>query len=339
MRDGIRSLARAGLAGLLLAASPVLAQTSLDLRDTDIRAFIADVAKVTGASFVIDPRVQGNVSVVSDKPLGRNAYFELFLATIRANGFVAVPTGSGQYRIQPAEAGAGGGPAASGTAGRFSTIVIPLNHVDATSAVEALRPVLGRNGTAAANRAGNAVIVTDFADNLAKVRQTLDALDRDRAANQLVTLKNAGAREVAQALDQLVRRSRGSDTQAPSVSLVAIDSANSIAIRGEASQVARMAALAQDLDKRAAEGSETRVIFLNHADAGSVLPVLQTLVGQTPTAPPPGRDPALAALAGTPFGAQAAAASSIMSAARSRWKRSSSRSPTRSPGNWGCSGW
>ncbi len=307
MRDGIRSLARAGLAGLLLAASPVLAQTSLDLRDTDIRAFIADVAKVTGASFVIDPRVQGNVSVVSDKPLGRNAYFELFLATIRANGFVAVPTGSGQYRIQPAEAGAGGGPAASGTAGRFSTIVIPLNHVDATSAVEALRPVLGRNGTAAANRAGNAVIVTDFADNLAKVRQTLDALDRDRAANQLVTLKNAGAREVAQALDQLVRRSRGSDTQAPSVSLVAIDSANSIAIRGEASQVARMAALAQDLDKRAAEGSETRVIFLNHADAGSVLPVLQTLVGQTPTAPPPGRDPALAALAGTPFGAQAAA--------------------------------
>lgn len=307
MTDGIRKLARAGLAGLVLAASPLLAQTSLDLRDTDIRAFIADVSKVTGASFVIDPRVQGNVSVVSDKPLGRNAYFELFLATIRANGFVAVPTGSGQYRIQPAEAGAGAGPAASAAAGRFSTVVIPLSHVDATSAVEALRPVLGRNGTAAANRAGNAVIVTDFADNLARVRQTLQELDRDRAANQLVTLKNAGAREVAQALDQLVRRSRGSDTQGPTVSLVAIDSANSIAIRGEASQVARMAALAQDLDKRAAEGSETRVIFLNHADAGSVLPVLQTLVGQTPTPAPPARDPTLAALAGTPFGAQAAA--------------------------------
>jgi general secretion pathway protein D len=88
--------------------------------------------------------------------------------------------------------------------------------------------------------------------------------------------------------------------------VVAIDSANSLAIRGEASQVAKIAALARELDTRASEGSETRVLFLSHADAGAVLPVLQTLVGQTPTPVPPARDPTLAALAGTPFAANAA---------------------------------
>ncbi|MCS6987415.1 MAG: type II secretion system secretin GspD [Sphingomonadaceae bacterium] len=288
---------RALLAPLFLAlALAARAQTTLDLRDADIRAFIADVAKVTGASFVIDPRVQGTVSVVSDRPLSRQAYFELFLATLRAHGFVAVPTGAGQYRIQPAEAGAG-------ATGRFTTAVIPLAHIDAASAVESLRPVLSRNGTAAPNRAGNAVIVTDFADNVARARQTLAAIDRDRAAAEVVTLKDAPAREVAQALDQLIRRSRGPDGQGPTVALVAVESANAIAIRGEAGQVARLAALARDLDRRAAEGGETRVIFLNHADAGSILPVLQTLVGQPPAPAQAPRDTTLAALAGTPFGA------------------------------------
>ena len=86
-------------AALALPAAPLLAQATINLRDADIRAFIDDVARVTGSSFVIDPRVQGKVSVVSEKPLGRAQYFELFLATLRANGYVAVPTGNGQYRV------------------------------------------------------------------------------------------------------------------------------------------------------------------------------------------------------------------------------------------------
>ena len=190
---------RAAVAAMALAtAMPSLAQTTVNLREADIRAFIDDVARVTGATFVIDPRVQGKVSVVSEKPLGRSQYFELFLATLRANGYVAVPAGTGQYRIQPAEAGAG----AAGA--RFSTAVIPLTNIDAQQAVDSLRPVLSRNGSASANRAGNAVIVTDFADNIGRARQVLRDVDRDRSTTQVVQLRNAGARDLATSLQQLV---------------------------------------------------------------------------------------------------------------------------------------
>lgn len=292
------------LAALWLAALPLLppaaaaAQVTVNLRDADIRAFIDDVARVTGASFVIDPRVQGKVSVVSERPLGRNQYFELFLATLRANGFVAVPTGTGQYRIQPAEPGAGVG-AAGGA--RFSTAVIPLTNIDAQAAVESLRPVLSRNGSAAANRTGNAVIVADFADNIARARQVLREIDRDRTTTQVVPLRNAGARDLAQSLQRLVTQpGGGADGQAvQAVSIVPIDASNSLAIRGEATQVRRVAELARDLDRRGA-GSESRVIFLQHADAAAVLPVLQQLVGQAPT--PVGSAAAGPSLAGTPFG-------------------------------------
>jgi general secretion pathway protein D len=276
--------------------APAAAQTMVNMRDADIRAFIDDVARATGATFVIDPRVQGKVSVVSDKPLGRTQYFELFLATLRANGFVAVPTGTGQYRVQPAEAGAGA------IGGRFATAVIPLTNIDAQQAVDSLRPVLSRNGTASANRAGNAVIVADFADNIARARQVLREIDRDRSTTEVVQLRNAGARDLAQSLQQLVRQPGGSaeGQVASQVSVVPVDASNAVAIRGEAAQVARIAKLARDLDARAAGGSESRVIFLQNADAAAIMPVLQQLMGQQPT--PVQGSGQLQGLAGTPFG-------------------------------------
>jgi general secretion pathway protein D len=284
----------AALALLSAPCGPVAAQATLNLRDADLRAFIGDVAKVTGSSFVIDPRVQGKISVVSDRPLDRAAYFELFLATLRANGFVAVPMGNGQYRVQPAEPGATAGGAGST---RFTTAVLPLTAIDAQAAVEALRPILSRQGAAAANKAGNSVIVTDFADNIGRARAVLREIDRDRSASEVVSLENAGAREMAQSLAALM--GPGESGRA-AVGVVPVDAANAIAIRGEPGQVARIAAMARDLDRRAATGSEVRVIFLQQADAAAVLPVLQQLMGQQPAASAAGA--AGSGLAGTPFG-------------------------------------
>lgn len=294
---------RAALAALAIAlgpapVAPVLAQASINLRDADIRAFIDDVARVTGATFVIDPRVQGKVSVISERPLDRSQYFELFLATLRANGFVAVPTGTGQYRVQPAEAGAG-----SAAGARYATAVIPLVNIDAQQAVESLRPVLSRNGSASANRAGNAVIIADFADNIARARAVLREIDRDRTTTQIIQLRNAGARDLAQSLQRLLQQpGEGAATVA---NIVAIDASNSIAIRGEAAQVQRLAVMVRDLDRSAAGGADTRVIFLQNADATAIMPVLQQLTGQSPT-PAPGAA-AAPSLAGTPFGGGQAA--------------------------------
>jgi general secretion pathway protein D len=274
--------------------APVLAQATINLRDADIRAFIDDVARVTGTSFVIDPRVQGKVSVVSDKPLGRTQYFELFLATLRANGYVAVPTSSGQYRIQPAEAGAGA------TGARYATAVIPLTNIDAQQAVDSLRPVLSRNGTASANRAGNAIIVADFADNISRARTILQQIDKDRSVTQVVTLRNSGARDLAQSLQQLVRQPGEGNATTGTVSIVPIDTSNAVAIKGEAAQVKRIADMARDLDRKAAGGSESRVIFLQNADAAAIMPVLQQLMGQAPTATASAASGP--SLAGTPFG-------------------------------------
>ena len=127
----------------LALASPAQAQYSLNVRDADIRAFIQDAAKVTGRSFIVDQRVQGKVSVVTDRPLSRSEYFEVFLSTLRANGLVAVPASGGSFRVQPLE-GAAAQPSRVGrpaSANSLVTEIFRLRSVDATSAAETVRPL------------------------------------------------------------------------------------------------------------------------------------------------------------------------------------------------------
>ncbi len=260
-----------------LAAS---AQQTLNVRDADIRAFIQDAARVTGRTFIIDSRVQGKVSVVTDRPLSRSEYFEIFLSTLRANGLVAVPAPGGAYRIQPSD-GAAGQPSSVGrvaSRNQFVTEIFRLRSIDAASALDTLRPLVSKEGTVTANRAGNSIVVADYADNIARIRQILNQIDRDSAATQMVALKNAGAREVATSLQALM--AGGAEGGAPGATVVAVDASNSIAIRGQPGAVARLTQLARDLDRQAASGTEIRVYWLEHADAEKLMPVLQQLLGQ-----------------------------------------------------------
>ena len=279
------------LAAALALASGAAAQTTLNVRDADIRAFIADAAKVTGRTFIIDSRVTGKVTVVTDHPLSRSEYFEIFLSTLRANNLVAVPAANGTLRIQPID-NAAQQPSRIGAAGAnrnsFVTEIIRLRVVDAQSALDTVRPLVSQQGSVSANRAGNSLVVVDFADNIRRVREVLRRLDNDSASTRVIALRNASAREVAAALQGLAgggQANGGGVTPGATVSIVAVEGSNSVALRGDPGTVSRLAQVAADLDARARNGTEIKVVFLENADAEQLLPVLQQLVGQTPDQP------------------------------------------------------
>ncbi len=291
------ALALALAATSLAPVAPASAQYVLNLREADVRAFIQDASRVTGRTFIIDPAVQGRVSVVTERPLSRSEYFELFLSTLRANGYVAVPAAGGALRVQPVAGASSSAPLGAsqrtGPSG-FVTEIFRVRRVDAAAAVETLRPLVSRDGSITAGR--GSIIVSDFADNVRRVRAALSQIDVDSGVTRLIGLDNAGAREIAAALRELA--SEG-------VSVVPVDSANSIALRGDPASVAQLATIAHELDARAASGSEIRVVFLEHADAEQLLPVLQTLLGQTATQPatsprPAARNPSGRSTSGGP---------------------------------------
>jgi general secretion pathway protein D len=277
-----KSLIHFAALGALVLAQPVAAQYLLNVRDADIRAFVQDAARVTGKTFIVDSRVQGKVSVVTDRPLSRSEYFEVFLSTLRANGLVAIPIRSGGFRIQQADGAAsqptrvGGSNTAS--ASQFVTEVFRLRSIDATAAVETLRPLVSREGSVTANKNANSLVVADYADNVRRMRDLLRQIDRNTDASQIVELDNAGAREIATSLQTLAGQGAGENGRPP-LAVVSFDSSNSIGLRGDPVLVSRFAALARDLDKRAESGAEIRVYNLQHADAGTLLPTIQALIG------------------------------------------------------------
>lgn len=319
---------RLSLIAAMALATAAPAQQVLNLRDADIRAFIQDAARVTGRTFIIDQRVQGKVSVVTDRPLSRSEYFEVFLSTLRANGLVAVPVGNGSFRVQPVE-GAAAQPGRVGSSGAarnsFITEIIRLRAIDAAQAVETVRPLVSREGSVTANAAANSLVVADYADNVRRVKQVLARIDNDSADTRVIPLRNAGAREIATSLQTLANVGGPRGT----VAISPIDSSNSIALRGDTRAVARFAEIIADLDKRAAAGSEIRVVFLQHADAEKLLPVLQTLVGQTPSITPQVVSTGSSGSSRTMPGAQAPVVSPSVSAAPAA--QGSSGGPSRAP--------
>jgi general secretion pathway protein D len=269
-----------------LATTPALALTvpqsgqTLNVQGADIRAFIQDIARSTGRTFIVDPGVTGTVTVSSDRNLSRAQLFEVFLSTLRANGLVVTPTSSGAYRISPAQ-GAAQGPSTVGNE-RFATEVFQLRNIDAASAAETIRPLVGAQGQVLANPGANSVVVADFADNLARIRALIGRIDVDRTGFEVVTLENSSAREIAAVL-QSVLAPPGGQPGSGMVSVTPVESSNSVVLRGDPSAIARVRPLVDDLDRRALSADDVKVVFLEHANAEQLLPVLQQIVGQQVT--------------------------------------------------------
>ena len=295
---------------LALAAQPApfaFAQSGAGVtaQDADIRAFIQDVARATGTTFIIDPAVQGSVSITRDVAMDESELLGVLLAVLRANGLVAVSAGPGAYRVVP-DAQAVQSPGGGHGASAFTTQVLPLSTVDARIAAETLKPLVGRGGVVIPTPQGNALLVADYADNIRRIRGLVAQIDSDTAGIDTVTLRNSSAREVAATVNQLFG---GGEGRGGPLSIQAVEGSNSIVVRGAPSAVQRVVQTILELDRRAERTGGVRVVRLQHASAEQLLPVLQQLVGQAPD----GED-AGGAVAASAAGAAEATTAQVISA-------------------------
>ena len=282
------------LSAVTLASPGAFAQEgvqSINVQSADIRAFIQDVSKATGRTFIIDPRVQGTVTIAGGDPMPDDQMLDVFFTTLRAHGYVAVPTSAGAWRILPDEEAAQQ-PSGSGDE-RFVTQVIRLKSKSAGSIVGIIQPLLGRGGKVNATQNSNTIVITDFADNVRRLTNLVGELDRDTDRIEVLTLQNSRASVLATALRDIVGMGGEGDKSFAAASFTAVDASNSLVMRGPAETVARLKEVAMLLDEQAKPNGDTRVIFLQHADAGKIVELLQTIVDQpvTRSAGQPGSAP------------------------------------------------
>ncbi len=292
-----------------LTATPQQAPVSLNVQNADIRAFIQDVGRATGTTFLVDPRVQGTVSLSNDAPMSPSELLSVLVALLRANGLVAVPSGHGIYRVVPDEGAAQQPASLGGGLAGFTTQVFRLRHIDAKAAAEAVRGLVSRGGVVTPAPGGGSLLVADYADNLRRLRQLVTQIDVDNNRAEVVRLRNSSARELAGVVNGMYGSA--------GINAMPVETSNALMLRGEPRLVAEVRQIVRDLDDGSADAGDVRVVRLQHASAEELLPVLQQVIGQEDGSPPvavaPAANvplmapPASLSAQGTP--AQAAAAS------------------------------
>lgn len=193
------------LALMALSLSPVQAaeeKVTLNFVNSDIESAVKAAGLITGKNFIIDQRVKGTINIVSTQPVSRDLVYPILLSALRQQGFAAVES-NGVVKILPeSDAKAQDGEVLrrkDRVAGaRIMTQIYPLKYESATQLIGVIKPLVSPNNVINAYGAGNTLVVTDYAENLARIGRVIESIDQPSASDFVaLPVKYASALDVA----------------------------------------------------------------------------------------------------------------------------------------------
>lgn len=300
-----RTVAGAMLCCAVVAAvppAPALAQNgvaggaALNFVNADIESVIKAVGHYTGMTFIVDPRVKGTITLVSERPLSKAQAFQLLTSQLRLQGY-AVVTGDGFAKVVPeAEAKLQAAPTQVGAKGGkahgdvIATQVYHLQYESAANLTAVLRPLVSPNNSIMADPGNNSLVITDYADNLRRLSKIIAALDAPLAGDlDVIAVRNGIASDIAALATRLLEPAPGGDSGR--VTVLADPRTNSVVVRAPSPAKASLArSLIARLDKPTAELGNVHVVYLKNAEATRVAQTLRAVVsGEVSAAPQPGQ--------------------------------------------------
>ena len=254
-------------------------------READIRTIVEAVSEVTGKNFVIDPRVKAQVTMLSSSPMSPAAFYETFLSILQVHGFVAVPAGNVIKILPDANARQVPGSPIGASGDQIVTHTVMLRNVGAAQLVPILRPLIPQYGHLAAHPASNMLIISDRAANVARLRRIISRIDQAGDEEiEVIPMEHATANQIVAMLAQLSQAAQAAGG-APPIQFIADERTNSILISGAKNARLRFRALISHLDTPNEEGGDTKVRYLNYADAADLSTKLQAQFSGTTGAP------------------------------------------------------
>ena len=258
---------------------------TLNFVDADIESVIAAVGEYTNTTFIIDPRVKGTLTLVSEKPLSKAQAFQLLASVLRLRGYTIV-RGNGYSKVVPeADAKLQASPLQPGSGRRgtvygdqIATQVFRLNFESAANLVPVLRPLISPNNTINANPNNNTLVITDYADNLLRLGKIIAALDGPPNSDlNVIPIHYAIATDIAVMVNRLLETS--GTPAANAVSVLAYPRTNSVVVRAPSEARADLAkSLIEKLDQPTVQPGNVHVVYLKNAEATKLAETLRAVV-------------------------------------------------------------
>ncbi len=277
--------------------APAVAQepgsgAALNFVNADMESVIKAVGHYTGMTFIIDPRVKGTLTLVSEKTLTKSQAFSLLTSALRLQGY-AVVTGDGFAKVVPeAEAKLQSSPTQVGVGGarvkgdQIATQIFRLSYESAANLTAVLRPLISPNNSIMANPGNNSLVITDYADNLRRLSKIIAALDAPVSGGlDVVPIRYAIASDIATMVSRLMEPSPGGDSGR--VSVLADPRTNAVIVRAPSAARANLAkSLIARLDQPTAEAGNVHVVYLKNAEATKLAQTLRAVVSSDSSALP-----------------------------------------------------
>ena len=302
------AIAQADAAASRGAAEPSSAPVTLNFVNAEIEAVTRAIAAMINRQMLVDPRVRGTVTLYSERPVPPREAYQNYLSALRGLGFAVVES-AGLLKVVP-EADAklqtsvvSVGPAEPQRGDQVITQVFRLQHENPNNLVAVLRPLISPNNTINANPSNQSLVITDYAENLARIGKIIAALDQSTATDiEIVPLKHAVAADLVTMVQRLGEGvgppGLVPGAAAAAASVIADSRSNSLIVRApNPSRLAALRALIERLDRPSAAGpaGSIYVVYLKNADAVKLASVLRAAFGggggtsaaPTPAAPAP----------------------------------------------------
>ncbi|NWB96294.1 type II secretion system secretin GspD [Pseudomonas gingeri] len=272
-----RSAPKGGAAASPLGNQPV----QLNFVDADIQAVVRALSRSTGQQFLVDPRVKGTLTLVSEGEVPAHRAYDMLLAALRMQGFSVVDVGGVSQVVPEADAKLLGGPIYSAdkpAQGGMLTRTFRLQYENAVNLIPVLRPIVSPNNPINAYPGNNTVVITDYAQNLERVATLIASIDTPSAIDtDVVTIQNGIASDIASMVSELLDSPGNDPTQ--KIVVLGDPRSNSIIIRSgspERTQLARE--LIYKLDNAQSNPSNLHVVYLRNAQAGKLAQALRGLL-------------------------------------------------------------
>jgi general secretion pathway protein D len=270
------------------AQDPTQNAAALNFVGADIESVVKAIGHYTGNTFIIDPRVKGQINLVSEKPLTKEQAFKLLASTLRLQGY-AIVTADGYTKVVPeADAKLQAGPTQVSTVkgDQVATQIFRLNYESANNIITVLRPLISPNNTINANPGNNSIVITDYADNLKRMGKIIASLDVPANSDlDVVPIKHAIASDIATMVQRLTENAQAGSDAGRTV-LLADSRTNSVLVKAPSAARANLIkSLIEKLDQPTSLPGNVHVVYLKNAEAVKLAQTLRSIISSDSALP------------------------------------------------------
>jgi general secretion pathway protein D len=265
----------------LPSLSPDKSEQLWNFENADIQTIIKRVAEETGKNFIIDPRVQAKVTVISQHALNSNEVYQLLLSILRVHGFQAIESDQA-IKIVPTDSLSNdkGSLAQKNILNTDQSIikVFNLSYLTPQDALPALKELLPKNSQSIIIPGSNFIIIADTSSNILKTEQLLKKIDTQKSQEiDIISIKHASAADMANNLNALLRQKNPNKSNP--VSIIADERTNHIVMTGGTEAIRKyVSQVIEKLDSPADNNYNSEVVYLKYIEARNIAPIVSTFI-------------------------------------------------------------